>query len=404
MKKLLSLFVLLVFLMWWISLSVNYTSEQQDAYKYAYSKNITTVSSIEKADINGSLTRIAMAKMVSNFAINVLWLQPDTSKNCSFSDVPKSLDADYNYGVTQACQLWLMWMWSNWKKSDKFDPYGTVTRGQFGTAFSRALSKANGENVSEWTPYYKSHLEYLNRKGIINNVNSPSSNSYEKRWNVMIMMNRYDKWGNSNKWNQQNNNQNVKDDGFDGKDWVQTLYYDNWKVWKILTYKDGKLNWQYVEYFQDGSVASKWSYKNWELDGYWIRYCEEWNSNCTSLDGNYKNGEKVRWVEEYWTFNTYAYWSNEQIQNAAFYDNDWELNGDYISFYENWQIKERWQYKSNKKEWEWIEYFQDGSVASKWSYKNWELDGYWIRYCEKWNSNCISLDGNYENWEKIRDD
>jgi len=190
MKKMLSVLIVPVFLMWWISLAASYTQEQRDAYEYAYSQHITTIDTIEKANLNGPLTRVAMAKMISYFAINVLWLQPQTSLNCSFSDVSASLDKQYNYGVTQACQLWLMWMWSDWKKSDKFDPYGTVTRWQFATAFSRALSQVDWNVIADGNPYYSTHLSYLHSKWIINSVSTPLPSAVEKRWNVMIMMMR----------------------------------------------------------------------------------------------------------------------------------------------------------------------------------------------------------------------
>ena len=193
MKRKLLVFLLVIFVGVWVSQAATYTSEQKNAYNYAYTQWITTVAPIDKANMNGPLIRIAMAKMISNFAVNILWLQPDTSKNCWFLDVSDSLDAQYGYWATQACQLWLMWIWSNWKKSDNFYPYSTVTRAQFATAFSRALSKANGDVVQEKDPYYKWHLEYLNKKWIINSVVSPSQNSFERRWNVMIMMYRASK-------------------------------------------------------------------------------------------------------------------------------------------------------------------------------------------------------------------
>jgi hypothetical protein len=45
----------------------------------------------------GPLTRIAMAKMLSQYAINVLGKTPDTSKVVpNFPDVDAQLDADYN--------------------------------------------------------------------------------------------------------------------------------------------------------------------------------------------------------------------------------------------------------------------------------------------------------------------
>jgi hypothetical protein len=37
-----------------------------------------------------------MAKMLSNYAINILGKKPDTTKKCSFPDVNEKLNADYN--------------------------------------------------------------------------------------------------------------------------------------------------------------------------------------------------------------------------------------------------------------------------------------------------------------------
>lgn len=514
MKKPLIVLVCTIFMVWWFSLALNYSAEQQSAYNYAYTQKITTVSSIEKANMNGSLTRIAMAKMMSNFAINVLWLQPDTSRNCSFSDVSSSLDAQYNYWVTQACQLWLMWIWNDWNKSNNFNPYGTVTRAQFATAFSRALSSANWDAVREWEPYYKRHLQYLKGKWIIKDVNSPTPYSIEKRWNVMIMMYRC---RDENSGTEKN---------LSIEDWREISYYDNWKLQKVVNFKNGELNWQYVEYYEDGSVKSEWTYKDWELDGYAVRYCEKWKEDmwyyrdgkCITWEWNYENWEYITWwpykyyydnwklriewnknkdweldwdyvsyyengqIEQKWqykngkkTWKWIEYFENGEVQSKWSYKNgeydwywivyfgdgsiqestykDWKLeksidkkyyenwrpqaiisrNGDneldwewivyyengkieekwqykngkktweWIVYYDNGQIEEKWQYKNDKKTWEWIEYYKDGSIASKWSYKDWELDGYWIRYCEKWDTNCISLDWNYKNWEKIWD-
>jgi hypothetical protein len=55
-----------------ISNNSNYTKEFNEAYSFAKSNGITTTDSIETAKMNTSLTRIQMAKMLSNFAINVL--------------------------------------------------------------------------------------------------------------------------------------------------------------------------------------------------------------------------------------------------------------------------------------------------------------------------------------------
>jgi hypothetical protein len=49
-----------------------FTPEFQQAYKFAHENGITTKDTIQSAQMNGKLTRIAMAKMLSQYAINVL--------------------------------------------------------------------------------------------------------------------------------------------------------------------------------------------------------------------------------------------------------------------------------------------------------------------------------------------
>jgi hypothetical protein len=57
---------------------------------------MTTKSPIKNADMNGNFTRIAMAKMLSKYAINVLGLKVDDSKKCSFNDVTWSENHAYD--------------------------------------------------------------------------------------------------------------------------------------------------------------------------------------------------------------------------------------------------------------------------------------------------------------------
>lgn len=155
-----------------------YTVEFNNAYEFAYKAWITTMNSIEKANMNWNLTRIAMAKMLSNYAINVLWKTPNISDAPNFLDVDKNLNDNYWWAVTLSYQLWIMWIWIT-----NFRPYDTVTRAEFATALSRMLY---------WTPdwignYYSTHLAKLYKEWIINNVNP---NLTELRWYVMIMLMR----------------------------------------------------------------------------------------------------------------------------------------------------------------------------------------------------------------------
>ncbi len=152
-------------------------TEFELAYEFAFQHGITTMDTIEKANMTWTLTRIAMAKMLSYYAINVLWQTPDTEKVCSFDDVSSQDDLGYNNWVTLACQLWIMWVWMK-----NFRPYDTVIRAEFGTALSRMLF-----GLADWDQYYVTHLARLKSEWIIKN---DDPNMVEVRWYTMIMLMR----------------------------------------------------------------------------------------------------------------------------------------------------------------------------------------------------------------------
>ena len=73
-----------------------------------------------------------------------------------------------------------------------FRPNDLVTRAEFGTTLSRALNHDSDDlaEMNAANPYYKKHLEYLNKAGIMNNISNPTM--VEKRGWVMLMMMRAD--------------------------------------------------------------------------------------------------------------------------------------------------------------------------------------------------------------------
>ena len=161
----------------------SYSYEMNQAYQYSYHYEITSKESISKADMTWKLTRIATAKMLSQYAINVLWMTPDTTKQVPFTDVSAKLDADYDNGVTLAYQLWIMWINM---PNNEFRPYDTVSRAEFVTAFSRMrYGILDGKDV-----YYSTHMKLLYDLWIISNTN-PSMK--EIRWYVMLILMRSDK-------------------------------------------------------------------------------------------------------------------------------------------------------------------------------------------------------------------
>lgn len=157
-----------------------FTREQNNAYNFAYANWITTIKSIQKANLNWEMTRAAMAKMLANYAINVLGKKPDTSKTPYFSDISKEIDKQYDNWITLAYQLWIMWIWTK-----NFRPYDSVTRAEFATVLSRMLY-----NTADWTwktKYYEPHIAKLYSKWIITKTNPKI---IEKRWYVMTMLMR----------------------------------------------------------------------------------------------------------------------------------------------------------------------------------------------------------------------
>lgn len=53
--------------------------------------------------MKGKITREEMAKMISNYAVNLLLKTPDTTKSCYFLD--SNINPDLVEYVTESCQL-----------------------------------------------------------------------------------------------------------------------------------------------------------------------------------------------------------------------------------------------------------------------------------------------------------
>ena len=164
-----------------------YSPEFQEAYEFAKWNGITTMPTIQKANMEWKLTRIAMAKMLSQYAMNVLWQKPANIVTPEFNDVTDKLNSDYDDWVTLAYQLWIMWQNMPW---NNFRPNDEVTRAEFATALSR-MAYWTSDWEYKWTAkYYIHHMEKLVREWIITN---DDPNMKELRWYVMIMLMRSSK-------------------------------------------------------------------------------------------------------------------------------------------------------------------------------------------------------------------
>ena len=238
--------ILSLFILCCSFVKAGYSDEYPSAYTRAFNNWITTQPTIDKANMNKSVTRIELSKMISNYAINILNKKPDTSKKCEFSDILDNLNTQYDLWVTKACQLWLMWQWII-----KFRPNDKVTRAEFWTILSRLLY---WDKYNWWTPYYNKHLNQLNIRWIMTNIKNPQW--MELRWNVMVMLKRsqelwnykipsfdelddiiYDKCPNGFEWSYDIVYRNSFIIPY--KDWY--IWYNYWGqewLWIYLTYKD----------------------------------------------------------------------------------------------------------------------------------------------------------------------
>jgi hypothetical protein len=131
-----------------------YGEELLQAYTYAYQIGITTIDTIDKANMYGNLTRAQAAKMLSQFAIQVLGKTPDTTKSCAYPDIQGQ--GDLTERMITSCQLGLMGM-----GIQKFTPAATMTRAEFGTVLSRIL---RGDAYdTQGGNYYENHLQQLQK-------------------------------------------------------------------------------------------------------------------------------------------------------------------------------------------------------------------------------------------------
>ena len=139
-----------------------YSIEIQEAYYWALSNHLTNLKPVDNADLDWVLTRQVMAKIISNFSINVLWMAPDKSKPCRFVDTDIA-DGLLPHVIT-SCQLWLMWQWIN-----RFNPYDVVTRAEFWTILSRIIWWDTYDKWKRHT-FYERHLQALNDAWIIKDI------------------------------------------------------------------------------------------------------------------------------------------------------------------------------------------------------------------------------------------
>ena len=163
---------------WWFS------AELIKAYNYAHEIGITTISTIQQANMTGTLIRKHLAKMISNFAIKQMKRIPNTWLVCNFIDMSDET-TEIQFYSKLACQLGLMGVDGTGIPTKVFNPNDEVTRAQFGTVLSRTL---RGNQYNGGQPFYIFHLDALEKAHIMQQIDTPGNK--ELRGYVMLMLMR----------------------------------------------------------------------------------------------------------------------------------------------------------------------------------------------------------------------
>lgn len=177
-----------------------FNTEMKTAYLYAYQHGMTTICPIDDADLYWFIRRDQLAKMLTQYAINVLDLKPQAWKSgcTAYNDIANS-SAEMKYYMKTACELDIMWLESDWKTPMKsFYPHWLVSRAEFWTTLSRLIYgdaynlESEAENTYPWA-WYGKHLEALKRDEIMTQIYGDRPQHLELRWYVMLMLMRHGK-------------------------------------------------------------------------------------------------------------------------------------------------------------------------------------------------------------------
>ena len=153
-----------------------FSKEYNDAYIFAYNNQITTMPTIEQANMTWEIIRAEIAKMLANW-VKKFWYYADPNISCNFTDTA-SVKWDLATAIIESCQYWIMWQWIT-----QFRPYDKITKAEVSTAISRILWWTQ---YDWWTPFYTNHVYALENAWVLSDRNNINSN--ELRWNVMTML------------------------------------------------------------------------------------------------------------------------------------------------------------------------------------------------------------------------
>jgi hypothetical protein len=167
-------------------------AEVLSVYEWAKKYSITTKETLVDANPDGYVRRWHLAKMVVNYAVNVLWkeIPYDVSYQClHWNDDSSEWESnEIKEYATKACALWIMWINM---KNNKFRPRDVVSRAEVGTVLSRVLwwDKYNQKPSNH---FYEEHLKALKENRIMMQIDNPTERQERRKWLWIMFKRMYD--------------------------------------------------------------------------------------------------------------------------------------------------------------------------------------------------------------------
>ena len=129
-----------------------------EAYSFAQEKGMTSMTTFEKFNALGTVSRAQFAKFASKFYENSMNKNEIVNSNCSFTDL-SSADQSLVSSIKAACEYGIM-KGSNGKAM----PNSSLTRGEAMTVISRML---DGDKYNGASPFWADHETNLYNRGVI---------------------------------------------------------------------------------------------------------------------------------------------------------------------------------------------------------------------------------------------
>ena len=179
---------------------------------------------------------------------------------------------------------------------------------------------------------------------------------------------------------------------------VNKKYYENGQLKEIGEFNKGEEVGIHKEYYDNGQLKSNITF----VDGKKIGLYEEYLENGSpSKKGN--NGKKVSGFGPYygeignWTY--WEYYSNGQLEEKYFKEQNGDYTSNYESYYENGKLKKKGTYKDGVKYGEWSFYYSNGQLEHKFTLdQNESFTGNSVAYYENGE---LRFKGEYVDGEEV---